>query len=188
MEYYLETDPDKRKEIFDRLSDLGDDGANALRRTLFDNRHTDPKHPGRPVDRGLWEIMLMPINDKALYRILPWTAKSIMKSMSVLGIDESITDDDMSISAVYWEIRNAARRYYENCKGSRYARKWFGIASASEDEQLERTASDVYIMAEVIPEKYKLVEEMRIFSDAVRDEFTERSPRARQVYDMQRKL
>ena len=181
-EYYRETDPEKRRLLFKQMSDVFDDGANELRYRLYERRHTDNAHPGRIVDKGVLEIMLMSVNDSPIYRFSPFTAGSIRRSMTDLGIDEVCDANDMSASAVYWEIRNAARRYFENCKGPQYARKWFGMVASSDDEKLEKTAYDVWTMTVRIPEMYGMIEEMRIFSDAVRDEFTEMSEEARASY------
>ena len=60
---------------------------------------------------------------------------NIRRSMTDLGIDEVCDANDMSASAVYWEIRNAARRYFENCKSPQYARKWFGMVATEMSEE-----------------------------------------------------
>ncbi len=182
-EYYTETDPDKRKEIYDRVSEISDDGANDLRLRLYHHRYVDEKHPGRKADKGVMEMMIMPLNDKPKFRLIKnSTIKEIRKSLKNLGLEEA-GDEDLSISAVYWEIRNSARRYFEHCKGPGYGRKWFGIMASTESEQLDLTARSVYLMADKIPSRFEMVSEMRIFSDAVRDEFTEMSPEANAAYE-----
>ena len=171
-EYYEEIDPAKRKEIYDRVvSECDDDGANELRGRLFEIRHKPPKNAIKDVDNGIWHMIMMPANNKIQYKIAPWTKSDIQKALTELGVADIDKSDEVSVSAVYWEIRNIARRYYSTCGGPKYARKLFGIMSSNDEEKLNKTAGDVWAMTVGVPRHYKLEDEMEIFCDAVKDEF-----------------
>ncbi|MCR5098844.1 MAG: hypothetical protein K6B14_07850 [Lachnospiraceae bacterium] len=171
-EFYDELEPAKRREIMERiLTEAEDDGANELRQSLFKDRHTAPRNAVRDVDNGIWHMIVVPSNMKLQYRVTPGTKNEIRKSMKALGVATVDREDPVSVSAVYWEIRNIAKRYYTTCNGPKYARKLFGILQSSDAEQLRKTAEDVWACAIGVPEHYKMVEEMQIFSDAVRDAF-----------------
>ena len=171
-EFYEEVDPNKRRELIDRLMEESeDDGANELRRQLFTERHKPPKNAVREVDNGIWHMIVVPSNLKLQYKLTPGTKNEIRKSMRELGVESVDKSDPIKVSAVYWELRNVAKRYFTTCNGPKYARKYFGILQSSDEEKLKKTAEDVWACAVGVPEHYKLVDEMRIFSDAVRDAF-----------------
>ena len=171
-EFYDELEPVKRREILDRLlKEVEDDGANDLRSTLFTERHKPPKNAVRDVDNGIWHVIIVPSNLKLQYRMTPGTKAEIRRSMKAIGVADVDKTDPVQVSAVYWEIRNTAKRYFTTCNGPKYARKLFGILSSSDAEQLRKTAEDVWACAVGVPEHYKMIEEMRIFSDAVKDAF-----------------
>ena len=182
-DFYKETDPKKRLEIYERtVKETDDDGANELRRKLYEKRHTDPKNKGNEVDRGLWNMLVIPVNTKVQFKMWPGTLRELKNSLKDLGLDEIREGDETGEGAVYWEIRNIARRYFETCSGSGYGRKLFGLIESTEQEKLEKTVRDVYAMVDEIPVKFGLQEEMRVFSDAVRDEFMDQSNEAKELY------
>lgn len=184
-EYYEEMDPDKRKEIYDRVvAECEDDGANALRGKLFEERHKPPKNAIRQVDNGIWHMIMMPANNKIQYKIAPWTKNEIIKTLGALGVNDIDKNDAVSVSAVYWELRNIAKRYFSTCDGPKYARKLFGILQSNEDEKLRKTADDVWSMVVGVPRHYNLEKEMEIFTDAVKDEFFNFYADGRSVFEM----
>ena len=183
-EFYSEIDPTKRRELFETIVETAeDDGANDLRKKLLDDRHKPPKNAVRDVDNGIWHMIVVPSNLKLQYKLTPGTKKEILKSMRELGALEVDRSDAVKVSAVYWEIRNVAKRYFTTCNGPKYARKYFGIMQSSDDEKLKKTAEDVWACAVGVPEHYKLADEMVIFSDAVRDAFFDFYENGRQVYE-----
>lgn len=50
------------------------------------------------------------------------------------------------------------------------------------EEKQVRCGRDVWLMAEVVPEKFGMRREMKIFSDAVVDEFALVSDKAEEIY------
>ncbi len=184
-EFYDEIEPVKRREIMDRLlEEVEDDGANELRKNLFTERHKPPKNAVRDVDNGIWHVIIVPSNLKLQYRMTPGTKSEIRRSMKAIGVADVDKTDPVQVSAVYWEIRNTAKRYFTTCNGPKYARKLFGILSSSDAEQLRKTAEDVWACAVGVPEHYKMVEEMRIFSDAVKDAFLDYYDDGERVFNL----
>jgi len=183
-EFYRQTDPDKRKELYDSICESAhDDGANELRRELIENRYNDPKKPGKKVDKSVWQLMIIPSLDHGIINIRSKNAKTFRDCLKALGVADIDPDNETSVGAVYWEIRNAAARYFESCKGPNYARQLFGLRPGTDEEKLKRTAYDIKTMAQAVPKKLKMTEEAQIFSDAVIDEFRAVSEEAAQIFD-----
>ncbi|MCQ2507620.1 MAG: hypothetical protein MJ097_02385 [Dorea sp.] len=189
-DYYLEIDEKKRGKLLEELlTSLPDDGANELRKKLYDSRYHDPKKPGKKVDRGIWEMVVMPSYLSGFIVSKERIKKYIDVSLTNLGINDEVRNDEVLSSAVYWEIRNIARRFYKTCESPQYGRKFFGITESSWEEKQVRCGHDVWIMAEVVAEKFDKKEDMKIFSDAVVDEFFLMSDQAEEIYrDIQRKM
>lgn len=180
-EYYESISPSDRKNMFEEISAKGDDGGNALRKKLYEMRHTDPKHPGKAVDKGVWQMVVLPSHNRSIFSPKAYTSGMIRESMEALGLKE--IKDDLSRSVVYWEIRNVARRYFSTCVGPNYARKAFGILASSDSEKLSKTAKDIWVMAESVPSKFGMTEEMKVFSDALIDELYSYYPDGKKVYE-----
>ena len=75
-------------------------------------------------------------------------------------------------AALYWEYRNAARRYFATTASKGYGRKVFGIIAANEEDRKKRSCADAYEMSIGLARRLALDEEMALFSDAVRDEYS----------------
>lgn len=182
-EYYEEIDPQKRSELFRKLSEKdGDDEKNTLRKKLFDLRHTNPKKPEKRVDLGVWQMVVMPSHLKGIFTFRGATIKQIKESMTVMGVGERRPGGEMVDSLIYWEIRNTAKRYLATCTGPKYARKLFGVMASSDEEKLVKTARDIWMMTAGVPKKFCMEEEMKIFCDAVKDEFFDLSEQAKIEY------
>lgn len=181
--FYQETDEKKRGAILEELlAKVPDDGANALRKKLYDNRYHDPKKPGKRVDRGIWEMVVMPAYMGGFLTTKKRTRAYIATSLQNLGITEETRSEAVLTSAVYWEIRNIAKRFYKSCESPRYGRKFFGITESSWEEKQVRCGRDVWIMAEVVADKFDMKREMKVFSDAVIDEFYRVSEQSEEIY------
>ena len=76
------------------------------------------------------------------------------------------------MAALYWEYRNAARRYFATTASKGYGRKVFGIIAANEEDRKKRSCADAYEMSIGLARRLALDEEMTLFSDAVRDEYS----------------
>ena len=55
--YYLETEPERRREIWKDLAKEADDTVTMLRGMLWERRHLDPKNPKGLADRMLWQCV-----------------------------------------------------------------------------------------------------------------------------------
>lgn len=184
--FYQELEEEQRRELYQQITaEHEDDGANALRRQLMDNRYRDPKKPDKKVDKGVWEMVVMPAYMHGVVAFKASVRKQIEASLAHLGINAETGNDPVLASAVYWEIRNIARRFYATCQSPQYGRKWFGMQESSWDEKQMRAAKDVCTMAELVPETFGMKAEMEIFSRAVVDEFYEVSKDARKIYEYQ---
>lgn len=183
QEYYQEIDEEKRWQIYERLvKEIQDDGANALRKELYQWRYINPKKPGKRVDKGIWEMIVMPAQLRGVIVFSGSTKKQIAQSLKNLRITEENSRDEVLRAAVYWEIRNIARRFYDSCNSPKYGRKFFGLQQSDWDEKLRRMSKDLWNMAENVPNKFHMEKEMEIFSDAVLDEFFAISQDARDAY------
>lgn len=182
-DYYNETDPKKRQALFDTISSENeDDGANALRKKLFDNRHYDKKKSVKDIDRGMWQFLSMMVNINSPVRSPKAAKKEIDEAMKILGLNEKEAETEPGRSAVYWEIRNLTKRYLKTCTDPGYGRKLFGIMNSSEEEKLEKTVEEIYLLARQIPKRYAMQEELTLFTGALEDEFLSWSDEAKEGY------
>jgi len=182
--FYEETDPKKRMGLYERIrSENDDDGADALRKKLFDNRHQDKKKTIEEIDRGLWQVLSMQVNIKSTFRFPGSAKKEMNEAMRIFGISEENADREPFRSAVYWEIRNVTKRYLLTCTDPGYGRKLFGLMESSGEEKLERTVKEIYVLARQVPKRYGMRDEMRIFTEALEDEFLSWSEEAREAYE-----
>ena len=169
-QYYRETDPGKRKDLLSQLlSSEDDDGANAYRAFLYEKRYVDPKDPSRELDRLLFQC----VNFVQLYKTSRLFAgkarKDLLKILEELGLLKYPEYAPAGETAVYWEIRNAACRYFESCRGSEYQRV-FGFMDASESHKAAKMTEDAWQMSRGVALKLSCEAEMRIWCRAVMDE------------------
>ena len=69
-EFYKELDPDRRRELYKTaVQESEDDGANALRRELMEQRYTDPRDSSHKVDNFLWNMVILPGYMRPMYFI-----------------------------------------------------------------------------------------------------------------------
>ncbi len=183
-EYYEVTSPEKRLKLYETLSSENpDDGGNALRKKLFENRHLDKKKKVKEIDRGLWQLLSMQVNIKSEISSLKVAKKEIDAALRCLGVDDAKKGGEVEKGVVYWEIRNIAKRYLETCQAPGYARKLFGIMDSSEEEKIDKTVNDIFMLARMIPERYRLEDDMKIFTDALEAELGLFSEEAAKLYE-----
>ena len=171
-EYYEVLEPEKRKALLEKLSkSVPDDGANRFRKKLFEQRHTDPKKADHMIDLFLWQCVYLP----GLYRkrnfFLFNARQEMQRALKDSFLDGSVRMNAAEKSALYWELRNAAARYFATCSGSRYGNKFLGMKHATMEEKRERACEDAWIMSRGMALCSGLEKEMQIFIDAVRDEY-----------------
>ena len=170
--YYRETEPSRRRQLLYQLVEQApDDSVNPLRIRLFALRHTDPQNPDHEIDRILWQCVSF-IQVCASARFFRNRArKDVEASLSAIGYDEMSGYSDPGERAMYWEIRNGARRYFKTCSDSGYHRALFGLVSSSDNDRLRQMKKDVREMTVVLSERLRYFDRLRIWNQAVIDEY-----------------
>lgn len=171
-EYYRELEPARRRKLLkEALRTVPDDGANAYRYRLLELRHTDPEKPGHEIDLLLWQCVNF-IQVYASARFFKKRArKDVERSLAAIGYDEAADYGEAGAQALYWELRNGARRYFTTCLGSEYHRVLFGLMSAGENDRTRRIRKDVQEMTTGLSERLLLQERLSVWNRAVQDEF-----------------
>lgn len=172
--YYQETDPDQREKIFSGLKEQTDREEAFARaaRELFDRRHTDPKRKGQRVDTFLWNMINLVIVAKSARVFARRSRRETLEALASMEGQTRETYGEEGTAALYWEYRNAARRYFATTASKGYGRKVFGIIAANEEDRKKRSCADAYEMSIGLARRLALDEEMALFSDAVRDEYS----------------
>ena len=185
--YYAETDPEIRKQLLDDGCGMKpDDGLNALRRSLWNLRYTDPQNADHRVDRLLWQC----VNLLCIYKMAgpcflrKSAAKEVRDAMQTMGFEQAAACGEAGGRELYLEFRNTARRYFNVSRADRsYQKKYFGIVSMKSDECAEKLAKDAWRLSEGVEERFCLRQELELFSKAVRDEFFASAVNAGALWD-----
>ena len=178
-EYYRELEPPRRRELLEKLiSEEEDDGANGFRRRLFESRYTDPKRPGQTVDNFLWQCVNFIFLFKTMRLFYRKDRKEVLRGIEILCIREAADFGDAGRKALYWEFRNTFRRYFKSCESSSYRRKMFGLMSASDDEKTWQKCLDTWQMSRGVSLKFDLSDELAIWNEAAKDEYSCQDPDA----------
>ena len=72
---------------------------------------------------------------------------------------------------LYWELRNAVRRYFGTLSAPSYGRKLFGTLSAKDDERVARMEEEAWKISYGNASKFDLQEESAPLCSAVDDEY-----------------
>lgn len=183
-EYYKEQSPARRMELLEELGNtLEDDGANEFRKTVFEKRHRDPKNRERLVDRYLWQLVFLP----GLYKKRNYFFANVGKELR--GVQEELLLADFrplkeaEKAALYWDIRNAADRYFATCSGARYGKKMFGLKEAEAQEKRCKACEDAWSISTGLLIHAEMEEELRILGDAVRDSYFNYDVSGREMFE-----
>ncbi len=171
-EYYRETEPERRSEkLPELLKTQPDDGANALRKRLYDLRHPKLKGQDGQADLLLWQCVNF-IQLYATSRFLKGSARrEVADSLKKAGMEEALSWGDAGEKALYWEYRNAYRRYCNTTKNPSYRKTLFGLISSSEADKKEQLRKDTWEMSEGLAQRLGMEEQLRIWIRAVNDEY-----------------
>ena len=134
QEYYEETDPDKRRKCLEKYESdpaAASDPACQYRRDLYEARFTDPKKPGRIVDRFLWNLMSFSVIQKTPGLFPKHHKKEVLSAMRNMQLDERPLNEPVCEDALYRELRNAVRRFFSTCSDSSYAGGFFSAYGKS---------------------------------------------------------
>ncbi len=179
MEFYRELEPEARAEILERLlNEEPDDGSNTCRKKLFSKRYMEGNNPKPSVDRYLWQC----VNFVQLYdtsRLLKKGARKELKAfLAGSGYDESMEAGMEGEKALYWEIRNAAKRFFKTCKGTEYRRSLFGLLSPGKTDQANQMTIDTWKMTEGVGRRLGMEDHLSLWTKAVLDEYRQADPLA----------
>ncbi|MBQ3574742.1 MAG: hypothetical protein IJA26_03685 [Clostridia bacterium] len=170
--YYSEHDPVRRREMLEELfASEEDDGANMYRLQLWDVRHSSKTGSPAETDRLLFQFVNMVQVYRSFYLFKSGAAKEVRKIFRDLHFTEAAHYGAAGEQALYWEIRNAAMRYFKTCEGSSYNRALFGMIPSREKGKRERACGDVWQMTYGVERRTGLAEEIRIWKQAVLDSY-----------------
>ncbi|MGI5889000.1 MAG: DUF6553 family protein [Oscillospiraceae bacterium] len=173
--YYEEIEPDRRKSIFETLDPSGDP-AYEYRKALLEARYEFPeKRGGIPKDNFLW-ICLSALDKYRDSRLVRRTVKEMTSIWEKYGLDKAGDYGTAGKAALYWELRNTVRRYISTCSDGSYGRMLFGLVKATDEHRNARIAEDIYQMGRGFAQKYGLEDMMRVYLDAVDDEYCSEFP------------
>ncbi len=179
MEYYQELEPEMREKILKRLlEEEPDDGSNRFRELLFSKRYLKDGEVKPSVDRLLWQC----VNFSQIYG-MPFLfrnsgKKEVRRFLSENGYDEARAAGPDGERALYWEIRNAAKRYFKTCSGTEYRRVFFGLLNPGTEDQKEQMCSDTWKMTKGIGKRLGLSDILDLWTKAVLDEYRLTDPSA----------
>ena len=171
-EYYRELEPARRRTMLSALcASEPDDGANAFRQALLEARHGGDRPGGREQDRFLYLcVSFVPLCQSArLFRRS--AAKEIEAAMKLLRLGEALALGEAGEKALYWEIRNAAARYFKTCEGAGYNRALFGMMASGDEGRLDRICRDVWQMTDGLAWRARMEARMALWCRAVKDAY-----------------
>ena len=178
-EYYSALDPVDRGRFLEKaLKEIPDDGGNALRKKLFALRYLEKDSLKPSVDRYLWQC----VNFVQLYNTSRFFKKSgrkeVLAFLDGYGYSEAAGAGSAGESVLYWEVRNAAKRYLKTCTGTEYRRSLFGFLSPKEADQRNHMCLDVWKMTSGLEKRLGLQQELKLWTMAVQDEYRAFDPSA----------
>ena len=171
-EFYRELDPGRRRRMLEELFRAEpDDGANRYRLMLLEARHGGAKKDGAEVDRFLFQF----VNLVQVYRSGKLFRKNARreteKLMRELLWTEAAQYGEAGERALYWELRNAAMRYFKTCEGSLYNRGLFGLVPSGDADRKDRVSREVWQMTEGLCGITGLEAELTLWNRAVADAY-----------------
>jgi len=172
-EYYRELSPERRRRMLGEMS-AQDDGANAFRLRLWEARHGGSG--GAEVDRFLFQFVSLPQTYYSASVFKKSAAREVEKAMRSLLTEEAVRQGESGERALYWEIRNAAARYFKTCESAGYNRGLFGMPASGDAGRKNRVCRDVWQMTLGLEARTGMKEALRIWNRAVLDEHARFDP------------
>ena len=171
-EYYRELEPKKRLKLRNELFMLEpDDGANEYRKFLYEIRYTDPKNPKEERDLFLWHCINFPFIFRNARVFKGFARKELRGAIAELHLADAAEYGEAGERALYWEIRNTAKRYFSTTESGSYRKKLFGMMNSAESERNFQRCKDCYEMSEGVAKRLGMETELSIWVQAVEDEF-----------------
>lgn len=180
--YYDTLDPTDRLEILQELEASREDPLLGFRKTLYQERYTDPKHPERQVDQYLWKCVYFPGLYKRRRMLRRALAHEMNKALEELHLLSPENLSEAEQEALYLEFRNAARRYLGTCRGDRYGRTMLGLRRADDERKREKACEDIWSMGRGLALAAGEERRMRLWCSALYDEWLDFDPEAEVLY------
>ena len=181
-EYFAELEPVRRLELLEQWEALSSGEEVRFARLLFQERYSDPKHPGRQVDNWLWKCVYLP----GMFRRRPSKKaylREIEQSLKELHLDQVEAAGKEARDVLRLEFMNMARRYLSTCASENYGSSWFGLKKANAEQKKEKAAKDIWMMSRGLAVTSGKEAEMRLFCEALEEELRAYFPYYRPVYD-----
>ena len=173
--YYSETDPVKRRGLFDAaIADNAEDETAPIRKSLYECRYT-----GEGADMMIRLIMGSISAAQVVRFALKWNVKSIKKDMERAGFKVGFDAGDAGRECLFHEVKNGVKRYIETCRSDSYGSAFSGMIRISKDEQHGRMTKELYNMTYGLMEKTagieveRFREYMLLFSEATEEAYQE---------------
>jgi hypothetical protein len=141
------------------------------------------------VDRWLWACVnfIQVYSSSRFFR--RGGKKEVSQFLKESGYLEAASYGEAGEAALYWEIRNTAKRYFKTCMGSEYRRSLFGLLSPNGADQKKQMCKDVWRMTLGLEKRFDLSDELKLWTKAVHDEYVLTDPRAsEQLQEMSRSM
>ena len=176
--YYKETDPEIRKNKLDAFSGQSDTPADQYRKSLFECRHVDKKHPERLVDRYLFNLISLAAVFKSPGFFPKFRKREVLSILKGMQIDDRPFSDPLCEEVLYLEYRNAVRRYIDTCDDPSYGRSLLGMKPSDKEGRKQKCCIDVWGFSFGVASLVGLEKEMRILCRAANDEYCALNPEA----------
>ena len=177
--YFAELEPEERLNILQAAGNSGEETSFLTR--LYEERYRDPKHPERTVDNWLWKFVYLP----GLFKKRGVSKKAFLneteRTLEELHLNDRLTAAEAEL--LYWEYRNAARRFLGTCLGDRYGSRLFGLKKASLTEKKEKASEELWMMSRGIALASGKTVTMALLVEALNDELAGFYPDYRKVHD-----
>ena len=173
--FYKETDIEKRRKLLQEILENGeDDGANALRKALFDSRYPDTM-PGKDAFalRCSYERSLYDQRDAMFTSI----GRDTRKTMRMFHLEHPKDLSEAELNALYWEFRHTAAcmiRNYEN--NASYGSRFFGLKKATPEDRRRKLCEDIWAMSRGAALYANEGKRLTVYCDAFRDELLDYDP------------
>ena len=169
--YYTETEPDIRKNKLDAYSGNSDTKADQYRIDLYACRHIDKKHPEKQVDRFLFNLISLATIAKSPGFFPKFRKKEVLSIVTSMQLDDRPLQDPECEAVLYWEYRNAVRRYIATCDDPSYGRTLLGMKPSDAAGRREKCCEDVWSFSFGVADMVGLQKEMAALCRAANDEY-----------------
>lgn len=162
--FYEELEPEKRLEHLNAaISASGAGGANRFRKQLFEERY-----PSGDSDRFLMQCMLLLSAYENYGKLFSGFQRDLREAAAVFHLDAPLSGQERE--ALYWELRNTAKRYLSTCCTEGYGRKLLGLKNASPEEKRARACGEIWKMSRGVAQVSGKEAQLEILCRAFDDE------------------